>query len=150
MSDPAEAAEAADAAAPDGRDRPTGSDDPADSADSGPSATATRIVLSYPEALSDWARGQVETDRYRSYFRRVLGTVRVGDLREEFVDVGCCGDSLDVPFRVERIETPDGPADAARVGGATAVDYETRPGDVEGGWQVQSAGGPDQESAGSG
>jgi len=142
MSDPVEAADAP----PDGRDRPDESDAAADP--DRPSVTATRIVLSYPEGLSDWARGQVETDRYRGYFRRVLDAARVGETREEFVDVGCCGDSLDVPFRVERVEGPDGPVDAARVGGETVVDYETRPGDVGGGWRVQSAGGPDAGSRG--
>jgi len=103
--------------------------------------SATRVVLSYPEGLSDWGRDQVETDRYRGYFARVLDRVAVGDTYEEFVDVGCCGDSLDVPFRVERIEVGGDPVDAAVVGDATAVDYETRSGDVDGGWRVQSAAG---------
>jgi len=61
---------------------------------------------------------------------------------EEFVDVGCCGDSLDVPFRVERIEVDGDPVDTAVVTDATAVGYETRSGDVDGGWRVQSAAGP--------
>ncbi|WP_123619312.1 hypothetical protein [Halorubrum sp. CSM-61] len=104
--------------------------------------TATRVVLSYPEGLSDWGRDQIETDRYRGYFARVLDRVAVGDAREEFVDVGCCGDSLDVPFRVERIEADGDPVEAATVTDATAIDYETRPGDVDGGWRVQSAAGP--------
>jgi hypothetical protein len=102
---------------------------------------ATRVVLSYPEGLSDWGRDQVETDRYRGYFARVMDRVAVGDAREEFVDVGCCGDSLDVPFRVERLEAGGDPVDAAVVTGDTAVEYETRPGDVDGGWRVQSAAG---------
>ncbi|WP_144797522.1 hypothetical protein [Halorubrum depositum] len=121
---------------------------------------AARVVLSYPEGLSDWGRDQVETDRYRSYFARVMDEVAVGDVREEFVDVGCCGDSLDVPFRVERIEAGGGGDDAdetrgdgldgtrgdtvdtAVVTSETTVDYETRDGDVDGGWRVQSAAGP--------
>jgi hypothetical protein len=102
---------------------------------------ATRVVLSYPEGLSDWGRDQVETDRYRGYFARVMDRAAVGDVREEFVDVGCCGDSLDVPFRVERLEADGDPVDAAVVTTDTAVDYETRKGDVDGGWQVQSAAG---------
>ena len=65
----------------------------------------------------------------------------VGDVREEFVDVGCCGDSLDVPFRVERLEVDGDSVDVAVVTGDTAVDYETRSGDVAGGWRVQSAAG---------
>jgi hypothetical protein len=102
---------------------------------------ATRVVLSYPEGLSDWGRDQVETDRYRGYFRRVLGDVAVGETREEFVDVGCCGDSLDIPFHVERVEAGGEAVDAATVTDATAVGYETRAGDVDGGWKVQSAAG---------
>ena len=119
---------------------------------------AARVVLSYPEGLSDWGRDQIETDRYRSYFARVMDEAAVGDVREEFVDVGCCGDSLDVPFRVERIEVDgggDGPGDArgdgvdaAVVTAETTVDYETRTGDVDGGWRVQSAAGPSDPTAG--
>ena len=105
------------------------------------SYNATRVVLSYPEGLSDWGRDQVETDRYRGYFRRVLGDVAVGETREEFVDVGCCGDSLDIPFRVERVDVGGESVDAATVTDATAVEYETRAGDVDGGWKVQSAAG---------
>ncbi len=103
---------------------------------------ASRVVLSYPEGLGGWGREQIGTERYRGYFKRVLGTVTVGDRREEFVDVGCCGDSLDVPFRVERIEVDGDPVDEATVDEATEVVYETRPGDVDGGWLVQSADGP--------
>jgi hypothetical protein len=102
---------------------------------------ATRVVLSYPEGLSDWGRDQVETDRYRGYFARVMDRAAVGDVREEFVNVGCCGDSLDVPFRVERLEVDGDAVDVAVVTGDTAVDYETRSGDVAGGWRVQSAAG---------
>lgn len=103
---------------------------------------ATRVVLSYPEGLSDWGREQVETDRYRGYFARVLDRVAVGDRREEFVDVGCCGDSLDVAFRVERIDAGGDAVDEGVVTEATAIAYRTRPGGVDGGWRVQSAGGP--------
>ncbi|OYR37956.1 hypothetical protein DJ82_13500 [Halorubrum sp. Ib24] len=109
---------------------------------------AARVVLSYPEGLSDWGRDQIETDRYRSYFARVMDDVAVGDVREEFVDVGCCGDSLDVPFRVERIEVDGDPVDAAAVTAETTVDYEVRTGDVDGGWRVQSAAGPSDPAAG--
>jgi hypothetical protein len=108
---------------------------------------ADRVVLSYPEGLSDWGRDQVEADRYRSYFARVMDEVAVGDAREEFVDVGCCGDSLDVPFRVERVEADGDAVDAAIVTGETTVDYETRAGDVDGGWRVQSAAGPAEAAA---
>lgn len=104
--------------------------------------TASRLVLSYPDGLSDWGREQIDTDRYRGYFRRVLGAVSVGSVHEEFVDVGCCGDSLDVPFRVERVEVAGESVERAVVTDETGIDYETRPGDVEGGWCVQSAAGP--------
>lgn len=98
---------------------------------------AELVVLSYPTALSDWGRDQVESDRYRGYFRRTLGSVSVGEIREEFVDVGCCGDSLDVPFRVERVDGGD------LVGEGTAIEFVEREASMEGGWLVQSAAGPD-------
>jgi len=106
---------------------------------------ASRVVLSYPAGLSTWGRDQIETDRYRGYFRRILGEVAVGDEYEEFVDVGCCGDSLDIPFRIERIEDGDGrPIDLAIVDADTAIAYTARDGDVAGGWLVQSAAGPQE------
>lgn len=108
---------------------------------------ADRVVLSYPGGLSDWGRDRIETDRYRGYFARVMSEVAVGDVREGFVDVGCCGDSLDVPFRVERVEADGDAVDAAVVTGDTTVDYETRAGDVDGGWRVQSAAGPSGATA---
>ena len=98
---------------------------------------ATRVVLSYPAELSDWGRKQVEAERYRGYLRRTLGEVAVGDVREEFVDVGCCGNTLDVPLRVEEVEGP------SVVGEGTEVAFTERPGTVEGGWRVQSRAGPD-------
>ncbi|MFB6235561.1 MAG: hypothetical protein ABEH81_14125 [Halopenitus sp.] len=107
---------------------------------------ATRVVLSVPDDVSDWARDQFETDRFRGYFRRVLDDVAVGDVTEEFVDVGCCGDSLDIPFRVERIETADGQVAEASVGDETDIEYATRESnaddEVAGGWRVQSQAGP--------
>lgn len=104
--------------------------------------TASRVVLSYPDGLGGWGSAQVETERFRGYFRRVLGEVAVGETREEFVDVGCCGDSLDVPFRVVRIEVDGEAVDAAVVDDRTEIVYETHSGGVDGGWRVQSAGGP--------
>jgi len=61
----------------------------------------TRVVLSYPEGPSDWGRGQVEADRYRGYFARVMDRAAVGDVREEFVDVG---------WRVQSAAGPSGAA----------------------------------------
>lgn len=93
-------------------------------------------MLSYPSGLSEWGRDQIGTKRYRRYLRRVFATPTVGDEREEFVDVGCCGSSLDLTFRVESVEGGD------RVDDDTEVELVTRDGEVEGSWRVQSAGGP--------
>ncbi|WP_277554980.1 hypothetical protein [Halobaculum limi] len=99
---------------------------------------ATRVVLSFPDGLSDWGRSQIDTERYRGYLRRMLTEPRVGDEREEFVDVGCCGDSLDLTFRVEAVEG------GTRVGDDTLIELVERAGAVEGGWRVQSAAGPSE------
>lgn len=97
---------------------------------------AARVVLSFPDGLSEWGRDQIRTDRYRNYLRRMFDEPRVGDEREEFVDVGCCGDSLDLTFRVEAVEG------GARIGDGTVVELVERAGAVDGGWRVQSAAGP--------
>ncbi|SFK62526.1 hypothetical protein SAMN04487950_0237 [Halogranum rubrum] len=99
---------------------------------------ATRVVVSYPTALSRWGRDQVTSSRYVNYLRKTLGEVRVGDEFEEFADVGCCGNTLDVPFRVEAVD------DGARVGPDTVVEFVERDAPMEGGWRVQSAAGPDE------
>ena len=99
--------------------------------------TATRVVVSYPADLSGWGRDQLETPWFRAYLRRTLGSAEVGELAEVFLDVGCCGDSLDVPLRVEDIEG-EGP-----VGEETAIEYEEREAcGLAGGWLVQSRAGP--------
>ncbi|SHG71677.1 hypothetical protein [Halobaculum gomorrense] len=97
---------------------------------------AARVVLSFPDGLSEWGRDQIRTDRYRNYLRRMLNKPSVGDEREEFVDIGCCGDSLDLTVRVEAVEG------GTRVGDETVVELVERSGTVEGGWRVQSAAGP--------
>ncbi|WP_224267975.1 hypothetical protein [Haloprofundus salinisoli] len=97
---------------------------------------ATRVVLSHPENLSDWGRDQISTDRYRGYLRRKLDSPAVGDTFETFVDTGCCGNSLDVPFRVEALDGGD------TVGEETTVEYVERDETMEGGWRVQSKAGP--------
>lgn len=96
---------------------------------------ASRIVLSYPAELSEWGRDQVETDRYRNYLRTVVDPIEGAEF-EEFVDVGCCGDSMDIPFRVESV-------DGDEVGEGTDVVYTTREATMEGGWLVQSQAGAD-------
>jgi hypothetical protein len=101
---------------------------------------ATRVVLSYPEALSQWGRDQVESDHYRTFLRRTLDDLTVGREFEEFADVGCCGDSLDVRFRIEAVEG------GTEAGPDTEIAFTTREAPHEGGWAVQSAAGPDAES----
>ena len=101
--------------------------------------TATRVVLSYPADLSAWGRDQLTTRHFEAYLRRTIAPVHEGDEHAEFLDVGCCGDSLDVTLRVAEVE------------GGTDVDESTELAwteheacDVQGGWRVQSAGGPTQ------
>ncbi|SDM97411.1 hypothetical protein SAMN04487949_3034 [Halogranum gelatinilyticum] len=98
---------------------------------------ATRVVVSHPTALSDWGRDQLTSDRYVNYLRKTLGRVHAGDEFEEFLDVGCCGDSLDVPLRVEAV---DG---GREVGMETTVEFVERDVPMDGGWRVQSAAGPE-------
>lgn len=98
---------------------------------------ATTAVISYPADLSGWGRQQIETAHFRAYLRKTLGTVQRGDEWEEFVGVGCCGNTLDVPLRIERVEGGD------RITEATAIEYTEREAcNIAGGWQVQSASGP--------
>lgn len=100
-------------------------------------ADATRIVIAVPADLSGWGRRQLETPWFLGYLRRSLGRVEPGDRLEEFLDVGCCGDTLDVPLRVEAVAGGD------RVGETTEIEYTDREAcGVEGGWLVQSAAGP--------
>lgn len=98
---------------------------------------ASRIVISYPADVSDWGRDQLATPWFEGYLRKTLGTVEVGTEWEEFVDIGCCGNSLDIPLRIEAIEGGD------TVANDTEIDWTTREAcGIEGGWRVQSAAGP--------
>ncbi|WP_115864818.1 hypothetical protein [Halorussus litoreus] len=101
---------------------------------------AGRVVVSYPEDLSDWGRFQVEKPSFRAYLRKTrTDRVRQGDEWEEFVGVGCCGSTLDVPLRIERIEGGD------TFGPDTEVAFEVREAcGMQGGWNVQSQGGPNE------
>lgn len=98
---------------------------------------ADRVVVSYPADLGDWSREQLEADRFRTYLRRTLGDLSEGEVFTEFVDVGCCGNSPDIPLRVESFEGPP------RAGEGTEIEFTTREAAVESGWEVQSAAGPE-------
>jgi len=99
--------------------------------------TASRVVVSYPADLSAWGRDQLDTPWFRAYLRRRLEDAVAGATVDVFLDVGCCGDTLDVPLRVERIEG-DGP-----VGADTTIEYAEREAcGLAGGWLVQSRAGP--------
>ncbi|WP_254864265.1 hypothetical protein [Halovivax gelatinilyticus] len=105
-------------------DRPTGD-------------VASRIVVSYPADLSSWGRFQVEKPSFRAFLRKTRDRAAVGDAWEEFVGVGCCGNTLDVPLKIEAVEGGE------RFGEDTEIDYTVREAcDVLGSWRVQSGGGP--------
>lgn len=98
---------------------------------------AKRVVLSFPADLSAWGRRQIKTPWFKAYLRKTLGAVETGDEREEFLDVGCCGNTLDVPLRVESIHG------GSHVGERTEFEYIEREAcGIAGGWRVQSAAGP--------
>jgi hypothetical protein len=100
--------------------------------------SADRVVVSYPADLSDWGRIQVEKPSFRAFLRKTRATAAAGDDWTEFVGVGCCGDTLDVPLRVERV---DG---GAAVDEDTDVEFSVRDAcDLDGGWLVQSEAAPE-------
>ncbi|MFP9193787.1 hypothetical protein ACLI4Q_19440 [Natrialbaceae archaeon A-CW1-1] len=100
-------------------------------------AVADRLVISYPEDLSDWGRFQVEKPSFKAFLRKTRTAAEPGDIWEEFVGVGCCGSTLDVPIRVEALEG------GSEVGEETEIVYEVREAcGLEGSWRVQSKGGP--------
>ena len=101
------------------------------------SETATRIVVSYPADLSGWGRDRIDTTPFKTYLRRMHTEIEEGETWNEFVDSGCCGDTLDIPLQVETIDGP------STVGTDTKIEYaERKETGVEGGWLVQSAAGP--------
>lgn len=102
-----------------------------------PTASARTVTLSYPADLSDWGRSRVEHASFSAYLRKAHETAAPGDVWAEFVGVGCCGDALDVPLRVEAVEG------GHRIDAETAFVFTVREAcAIEGGWRVQSAGGP--------
>jgi hypothetical protein len=102
-----------------------------------PAASATTVVVSYPADLSDWGQFQVEKPSFRAYLKKTIDEVHVGDVHETFVGVGCCGNALDVPLRIESV------SGGAALSAATTIEFEAREEcSGAGGWRVQSAGGP--------
>ena len=96
-----------------------------------------RVVVSYPADLSGWGRDQLDTRHFRAWLKRQYPTPEPGDVWNEFLDVGCCGNSLDVPLRVEALVGGD------RLGDDTTIVYEERAAcGLDGGWAVQSEAGP--------
>ncbi|OVE84866.1 hypothetical protein [Natronolimnobius baerhuensis] len=107
--------------------------------DSGSDGTdhADRVVVSYPEDLSEWGLFQLEKSSFRTYLLKVHDDVAVGDVWEEFLDVGCCGSAMDVSLRVERLEG------GTWIDQETTLEYESRDSvEMDGSWQAQSEGGP--------
>ena len=99
--------------------------------------SASRVVVAVPADLSAWGRAQLETPWVRAYLHRRLAGVAVGETVEVFLDVGCCGDTLDVPLRVERIDGGE------PVGPETTVTFEDGATcGLAGSWRVQSRAGP--------
>lgn len=100
---------------------------------------AETVVVSFPADLSTWGRDQIDTRHFKAFLRKTKGQVAAGDVWEEFLDVGCCGNTLDVPLQVESVEGGD------RMGDGTEIEYVEREAcGVRGGWQVQSSGGPNE------
>lgn len=103
------------------------------------STAASTVVVSYPADLSEWGRWQLDERSFKAYLRRTNDTVRPGDTWEVFLDVGCCGDTYDVPLQVESVD--GGP----RFTDGTTIEYEEREAcGLAGGWNVQSAGAPEE------
>lgn len=99
------------------------------------------ITLSYPSELSTWGRDIVEGEPFRAYLRKAHDVATPGELWEEFVGVGCCGDAMDVTLRVETVEgegelTPD-----------TSFEFVERSACHVGGWNVQSEAGRDEQAS---
>ncbi|ADB59643.1 hypothetical protein Htur_0746 [Haloterrigena turkmenica DSM 5511] len=90
-----------------------------DRSDRSDAASAGRVVVSYPAALSEAGRRQLEKRSFRSYLHKTRDEAREGDVWEEFVGVGC-GTTRDVSLRVERV---DG---GAEITDETAIGYASR------------------------
>lgn len=98
--------------------------------------TASRILVSYPADLSEWGRLQLDNRSFKSYLKRTKRATP-GTTWSVFLDVGCCGNTYDVPLRVEQVEG------GSTLGPGTTINYEERAAcGIDGGWSVQSAGAP--------
>ena len=107
--------------------------------DEPPAPSAERVVVSYPADLSEWGRFQVEKPSFRAFLRKTREQANAGDVWEEFVGVGCCGSTLDVPLRVERVEG------GSVIDDDTEIEYDVREAcGIQGSWRVQSKDGPSQ------
>ena len=94
--------------------------------------TATRVILSFPADLSKHGRFRIEREYYKDYLRKTRNRVTPGDEWDEFTDVGCCGNHLDVPLRVEEVEG------GGRMGPDTVIEYEEREAcGINPGWSAQ-------------
>jgi hypothetical protein len=100
---------------------------------------ANAVTLSYPADLSDWDYDQLTTDHMAAYLRKTQGPAREGDTWAVFLDVGCCGDSPDVPLRVESVD-----GDPELDDETTFEFVEREACGVQTGWEVQSHQGPEK------
>ncbi|MXR22164.1 hypothetical protein [Halobacterium bonnevillei] len=96
------------------------------------------VTVSYPADISDWGEDQLRTDHMRSYLKKTKGPAREGDTWDVFLDVGCCGDSPDVPLGVVAVDG-DGELDED-----TTIEFVEREAcGIDSGWEVQSEAGPE-------
>jgi hypothetical protein len=99
--------------------------------------STTSVTLSYPADVSNWGYDQLTTGHMRAYLKKTKGPAREGDTWSVFLDVGCCGDSPDVPLTVTAVDG-DGELDED-----TELHFEEGAAcGVESGWEVQSQAGP--------
>lgn len=101
---------------------------------------ATKVTVSYPADLSRWGQFQISTRHFKAYLRKTKHEeLERGAIWNEFLDVGCCGNTLDVPLRVESVEG------GSRMGAETEIEYVEREAcGMQGGWKVQSDDGPNE------
>lgn len=86
------------------------------------SQSASHVVLSYPAAIGEWGRDELEKSTYRRYLGRVHDSAEPGDRWEEFVGSDC-GNPTDVTLQVERVEGGE------RVSEDTEFAFEPRDGE---------------------